>query len=78
MDQENILEPSSQQDNVGSNENINNDDDLETCTICGKSYKTKDGLVQHENEKHSEHHEYPLNIPSPQYYLIEFKKKISL
>ena len=51
MDQENILEPSSQQDNVGSNENIN-DDDLETCTICGKSYKTKDGLAQRENEKH--------------------------
>ena len=51
MDQENILEPPSQQDNVGSNEDIN-DDDLETCTICGKSYKTKDGLVQCENEKH--------------------------
>ena len=50
MDQENILEPSSQQD-VGSNEDINVDN-LETCTICGKSYKTKDGLVQRENEKH--------------------------
>ena len=57
-------------------ENIN-DDNLETCTICGKSYKTKDGLVQHENKKYSEHCEYSLNIPSPpQYYLIEFKKNL--
>ncbi|CAJ0908235.1 9083_t:CDS:2 [Entrophospora sp. SA101] len=71
MNQENILEVFSQDNNIGD------DNNPETCIICSKSYKTKGGLVQHENKKHFEYHEYPLNIPSPpQYYLTEFKKNL--
>jgi hypothetical protein len=57
MNQENILEVFSQDNNIGD------DNNPETCIIRSKSYKTKSGLVQHENKKHFEYHEYPLNTP---------------
>jgi hypothetical protein len=67
------------QENNNDDDNNNNDDNnnLENCIICNKSYKTKNGLVQHEKKKHFEYCGYPSNIPSPvQYYLTQFKESL--
>jgi len=58
-------------------DNDNNDsNNSENCVICNKSYKTKNGLIQHEKKKHSEYRGYPSNIPPPhQYYLIIYNIK---
>ena len=51
------------QEFLNQEDNNNNDADgsnnSENCIICNKSYKTKNGLVQHEKKKHSEYHGYP-------------------
>ncbi|CAJ0832110.1 10080_t:CDS:2 [Entrophospora sp. SA101] len=47
------------------------------CIICNNTYNSKDSLNQHESRKHSNYHEYPLNILSTsEYSLLEFKKSL--
>ena len=47
------------------------------CIICNNTYNSKNGLNQHETRKHSNYHEYPLNIPSTsEYSLLAFKKSL--
>jgi hypothetical protein len=62
-----------QEDN--DNNDSNNSENY-VILICNKSYKTKNGLIQHEKKKHSEYCGYPSNIPPHQYYLMQFKQSL--
>lgn len=65
------------QERFNQEDNDNNSNNSENCVICNKSYKTKNGLIQHEKKKHSEYRGYPSNIPPPhQYYLTQFKQNL--
>ena len=47
------------------------------CIICNNTYNSRNSLIQHEMWRHSNYHEYPLNVLSPsEYCLLEFKKSL--